>query len=464
MILYAGIGVDEGIYFYEARQILQGSIPYKDFFKMKPAGMIYIISLVFYFTNQDFIAARILTTLVGLLTSFFLYILAKEMYNQKIGFLAAAFYTFDPLVILFSYKVYMETYATIFLILSAYFTVIGKKRENIPYFFVSGILIGIAVFMKQPSLIMILVLAPFVFYSPNPKKSLKNRLWSFSLLIIGVLLVLSLILAYYLTTGLLNEFIYSNIIFHTQYTSSSWPLQLRFLVIGIIVKDNLLLWISGAFAIPLFLRNRRDVDILTLSFFLMTAISLFFLLTPHPHYFVQATPPLCILSSYSLIEFFRILTEQKVKLLGRYYLLLGLIISLLVSSILLSSISYVRSGTIHPTLEEQRIVAEYVKQRTSQDEYIFSTLPVYYFLSERTCPSKYIITSRTILEVLDTDIPDVLKTKEVRYAIITDGFIENSKIDENKAEIFNFVEINYQIEKIFSFHGDIVVIYRSISW
>jgi len=358
----------------------------------------------------------------------------------------------------------METYATIFLILSAYFTVIGKKRENITYFFVSGILIGIAVFMKQPSLIMVLVLAPFFFYSPYQKKSLKNRLWNFSLLIIGVLSVLSVILVYYLSIGLLNEFLYSNIIFHTQYTSSSWPLSLRILVIGILVRDNIILWTAGAFAIPLLLKNRRDVDILTLSFFLITALSLFFLLTPHPHYFVQATPALCILASYSLNEFFTVLLKTKVTFVNRYYILLGLITTLIVSSIFLSTISYVSSGTDHPSLEEQRIVAEYIKQRTSQDEYIFSTLPVYYFLSDRNCPSKYIITSRTILEVLDVDIPDVLKTKEVRYAIITDGFIENSITDQNKAEIFDFIKINYQIEKIFSFHGDVVVIYKSLSW
>ena len=55
MIQSAGIGVDEGIYFYEAREILTGSIPYKDFFKMKPAGMIYIISLLFSLVNISLI-------------------------------------------------------------------------------------------------------------------------------------------------------------------------------------------------------------------------------------------------------------------------------------------------------------------------------------------------------------------------------------------------------------------------
>ena len=186
-----GIWVDEGIFLYEVQMILDGKIPYRDFFKVKPLGMIYILSILFYFSGQNVIAARILTSFVGLWTCFFIYLLGKEMYNQKIGFLAAAFYTFDPLVILFSYHVYMEPYATFFVVLSAYFAVIGKKKEKIVAYLISGIFIAVSFFMKQPGIIMSIVIVFFIFYSRFQEKSMRNGFKEFLTLIIGISFFLS---------------------------------------------------------------------------------------------------------------------------------------------------------------------------------------------------------------------------------------------------------------------------------
>jgi len=456
-----GIWVDEGIFLYEVQMILDGKIPYRDFFKVKPLGMIYILSILFYFSGQNVIAARILTSFVGLWTCFFIYLLGKEMYNQKIGFLAAAFYTFDPLVILFSYHVYMEPYATFFVVLSAYFAVIGKKKEKIVAYLISGILVGISFFMKQPGIIMGVVIASFIFYSRFQEKSMRKGFKEFLTLLIGISFVLLLIVSYLLSIGLLGEFIYYNLTFHATYTGSAAPLLGRLNVIRQLVLDNILLWATGFFAIPFFLKNRRDVDVLTLSFFLVTFLALISFLTPYKHYFVQATPPLCILASYFLNTFFKTTSELKFKIIHRYFLL-GSIIILIGLSFFLSARSYADARSNSPSLEDQKLVAEYIKQHTTPDEYIFSSYPAYYFLSDRACPSKYIFLAVTTLEVEDVDFPEVLREKNVRYVILTTQF--TSKRDNEKVDlIIDYIEASYQLEKTFSF-SEKTFIYRARFW
>lgn len=461
--LYTGIWVDEGVFFYMSWEILKGEIPYSDLVENNPFGMIYLISFLFYFTGKSVIGARILTALISLLTSFFLYLLGKEMYNQKIGFLAAIFYTFDPLVILFSYHVYMETYANVFLVLSAYFALIGKKGDKIVNYFISGIFIGIAFFMKQPSIIMVIVIAPFIFNSAFQKKLLQRSFFSFFTLSIGVFFVLLLISAYYFSIGVFDEYLYYTFTVHILSTSHITSLWVRILIIGILVLDNIVLWTAGALVIPIFLKNRRDADILAVSFFLITSLFLISLSRPQNHEFVQAIPPLCILASYSLNEFFKIILRQKIKIVERHFLI-GLIMLLIVGSILLSTRSYVYARADQASLEEQKLVANYIKQHTSQDESIFAVYPAYYFLSERKCPSRYILLDSVTLEFENVDFTEILQTKRVRYAILTNTFEEQSMSDENKAEILLYIETHYQIEKVFSFRRDTVFIYKSSFW
>jgi hypothetical protein len=458
-----GIWVDEGIFLYEVQMILDGKIPYRDFFKVKPLGMIYLLSIPFYFSGHNVIIARTLTSFLGLWTSLIIYLLGKEMYNQKIGFLAATFYTFDPLVILFSYHVYMEPYATFFVVLSAYFAIIGNKKEKIVAYFISGIFIGTSFFMKQPGIIMGLVIASFIFYSNFQEKSIHNGFKEFLTLLIGISIVLILIASYLLSIGLLGDFIYYNLTFHLKYTGSATTLLGRLNVVRQLVLDNILLWVAGFLAIPIFLKNRKDVDIFTLSFFLVTFLALISFLTPYKHYFVQATPPLCILASYFLIAFLKTTTTTKLKfkIINRHILLVSIIV-LIGISFFLSARSYASARSNSPSLEEQKLVAEYIKQHTDPDEYIFSSYPAYYFLSERTCPSKYIFLAIATLEVEDVDFPEVLQEKNVRYVILTTQFTSkrhNEKVDL----IIDYIETYYQLEKTFSFKEK-TFIYSSRFW
>jgi hypothetical protein len=232
-------------------------------------------------------------------------------------------------------------------------------------------------------------------------------------------------------------------------------------VIRQLVLDNLLLWVTGFLAIPLFLKNRRDVDVLTLSFFLITFLGLISLLTPYKHYFVQATPPLCILASYFLNTFFKTTSELKFKIRNRYFLL-GSIIILIGVSFFLSARSYAYARSNSPSLEEQKLVAEYIKQHTNPDEYIFSSYPAYYFLSERMCPSKYIFLAIATLEVEDVDFPEVLQEKNVKYVILTTKFT-NKRHNEKVDLIIDYIEEHYQLEKTFSFR-ETTFIYRSSFW
>ena len=131
-------------------------------------------------------------------------------------------------------------------------------------------------------------------------------------------------------------------------------------------------------------------------------------------------------------------------------------------SFFLSARSYAYARSNSPSLEEQKLVAEYIKQHTTPDEYIVSSYPGYYFLSDRKSPSRYIFLAMATLEVEDVDFPDVLQEKNVRYVILTTSFT-NRRYNEKVDLIIDYIETHYQIEKTFSFREE-TFIYRSISW
>jgi len=118
------------------------------------------------------------------------------------------------------------------------------------------------------------------------------------------------------------------------------------------------------------------------------------------------------------------------------------------------------------TLEEQRIIAEYIIENTNQTEYVFAP-PGILFLAQRESPSKgfyftlYGASKGPLILISGEDAdPSVLKDQKVRYSVLNDDFF----LRQSYSEVAMYILRNYHLEKTFIFYGTSTYIYRATYW
>lgn len=84
---------DEGFILHAAQRVVQGEIPYKDFDLIYTPGTIFLVAAVFKVLGESVVIGRILTMVVGLLTSFLIYFITlKISKNKLLSFLSMLIY------------------------------------------------------------------------------------------------------------------------------------------------------------------------------------------------------------------------------------------------------------------------------------------------------------------------------------------------------------------------------------
>jgi hypothetical protein len=79
---------DEGITVYGAARIMQGEIPYRDFWAIYPPGQFYALALLFKFFGASIIVERIYSGIVSFLIVVFTYCLTRKLVSQKFALIS----------------------------------------------------------------------------------------------------------------------------------------------------------------------------------------------------------------------------------------------------------------------------------------------------------------------------------------------------------------------------------------
>src|SRR3989344_2095849 len=79
----AGPG-DENVYFYMAKSVSEGQIPYHDFFYVHPPLHIYLLAVLIKLFGVNFFVLKSAGLAFFLIASFFLYKLSLELFQNKI--------------------------------------------------------------------------------------------------------------------------------------------------------------------------------------------------------------------------------------------------------------------------------------------------------------------------------------------------------------------------------------------
>jgi hypothetical protein len=133
---------DEGSAVFNAVRIMQGDMPYKDFWTTYPPGQFYVLGLVFYAFGTHVLAARLYDTILRFCLVVLIYTIARRLSPRWLSFLAASV----AVVLLSSVGHYAyAVFPAMTLCLCALVASMASLDKRRPSLFVlAGVLLGIA--------------------------------------------------------------------------------------------------------------------------------------------------------------------------------------------------------------------------------------------------------------------------------------------------------------------------------
>jgi len=207
---------------------------------------------------------RISSYIISLLAIYLTYLVGKELFNKKIGLIAAFLMAIYNQNIFFTYRMLIDIPATVFWLLSIYLFWRGYvKEKNNKYLYLSGISIGFGFLMHYSLLFLVLILIIFMLLT-DKLKFLKNRnIWI-------TLVIILIIISPYIIWSLINYKTplprYSAAFVASQtgiYTPSSWnayikyiPLHLQSILLTLFIIGFIILLINIILSFDLILKNK----------------------------------------------------------------------------------------------------------------------------------------------------------------------------------------------------------------
>ncbi len=187
---------DELSYYHYAHQVTEGTFSIElNHFSFR-LGIIYPTALLFSLFGVNEFSANAFVLLLSLAGIFLIFLLGKEIFNERIGLISAFLLSIFPLDIFYSTRLLPDIPSAFFMALSVLLFLYAERgMRPMLLYSLSGLSIGIAYLMKEVSLLLGLFFLAYVIY----KKTFKLR---YLLMGIGpALAVLLIFFVSYLHTG-----------------------------------------------------------------------------------------------------------------------------------------------------------------------------------------------------------------------------------------------------------------------
>ena len=159
-----GFNGDESIYSGQAASLLGEKDFLKDFavFRAHPLLLQSLLSVAFALFGIHDTVARIIPVIFGTLSIFVTYLLAKELFDRKVGLVSSLILALLPFHIVFSRQVLLDVPLSFFVILFLYFMTKYKITECNIYSYWTGVSCGLCLISKEIGIIMLPI---YVVYS-----------------------------------------------------------------------------------------------------------------------------------------------------------------------------------------------------------------------------------------------------------------------------------------------------------
>lgn len=382
---FAGIPFerDEGVYATVAQGLLRGEMPYRDLFDNKPPLVYLWYAISFSLFGESVYAPRIVAAAFLGVTAVLLYHQARLALPQGAAYAAAILFAISTGLPWVALHANTEAYMLLPLVGSLLAFTHGMKEEKLKWFFIAGLLAGLAMMTKQVAMwnLLALALVALIWHrrtAENSWQAIAPTFWMFS----GALLSLSIVALPFALTGSLDDFLYANLSYNWVYVNFlSWAERFANLGYGMLFFCAVAApFVAGALTGLVIIWRRRAAvsDYVLILWAIASAIGVasggrFF-----PHYFLQLMPSLAVLTGVVIYDRF---VNGRQHVLSRPAWMLA--IFFIVVSVGTTTVLY-----LSPTQAEQRVASSvyhqkewerasenlgnFIQQRSNQDDVIFN--------------------------------------------------------------------------------------------
>ena len=403
---------DEGEYAYAGQLMLQGISPYKLTYNMKFPGTYAAYALIMSIFGQTIHAIHLSLLLVNAATIALIFLLGRRLIDPTAGIAAAACYA----VLSVSPSVLgLAAHATNFVVLpvlGGILLLLNNQRvtssrplqlnESLQLF-VSGLLIGIGVLMKQPALLFIPFGVIYIVWKDGqrqlPFRKILARILTFGT---GAVVPLAITCLVLWRTGVIDKFWFWTINYAWQY-GSLVPLaqapRIFFQSASEVLITGWPLWILAGIGVLVGLwdQRMRGSTWFVIGFLFFSALALcpgFYFRT---HYFILVLPAVSLLAGLAMSKLSEILAGQMVLIRFAALFLLVLVVSvpILSDKKIFFEVSPNQACEIiypeNPFLESVRI-GDYLREHTEPEDAIavLGSEPEIYFYAHRHSATGYI--------------------------------------------------------------------------
>ena len=427
---------DEGEYAYSGQLLLQGIPPYKLAYSMKFPGTYVAYAITMFFFGQTITAIHLGLLLVNSATCAIIFFVGKRLVNSTVGIAAAASYA---LLSLSPSVLGLAGHATHFVVLpvlgGAFLLLNQQNRSGVARPFISGLLMGMGLLMKQPALFFVLFGTIYLFLGDVRaglalrKAILRNLVFAAGA--VTPLLITFLALCY---AGVFGKFWFWTIHYAHEYgtlISISDAPQIFIHSVRDAIGPSWPLWILagvGLLICPFDRLTRRRA-----GFLLGLLVASILALCPgfyfRSHYFILLLPAVALFAGVAINNISSILRRQITAARLLPLLLLGSCAAFLVLAqrdlfFLLSPVEVSHAIYTGNPFPETIKVAEYVRDHTDPSDTIavLGSEPQIYFYSHRHSATGYIYTyplmePQTYARQMQSEMIHEIESTQPKYVV-----------------------------------------------
>ncbi|MES2568261.1 MAG: glycosyltransferase family 39 protein [Bacteroidota bacterium] len=329
--LYIPFERDEGIYGYYGKLLLEGKIPYKDFYEQKFPGLFYFYATMVYFFGDTVKGLHTGFMFLNIITIILIYFSSRILFNPISGIISATTFAFVSLTPeLSGFTVQAEHGVSFFISGGLLFYALYNSQKKWQYNFLMGIFFGFAIMTKTSGLFLVLwggsiIIIDFLF---SHNKTLKRFIIQVSTYSIGVLLIIGSFFLLIYIKGSFNDMIFWTYEIPKNYVSKiPFDDGVKYFTYSknAIIQNYKFFWYHSLLAVILCLLKtiswKQKFFCLTLLVFsFLTIVPGFYF---YGHYWIQTIPGLSIvtgLTSFAIIS----LINKYLKIENLKYVYLGI--------------------------------------------------------------------------------------------------------------------------------------------
>jgi 4-amino-4-deoxy-L-arabinose transferase-like glycosyltransferase len=399
---------DEGEYAYAGQLILQGIPPYRLAYNMKFPGTYYAYAAILAVFGQTAWGIHVGLLVVNAATALVLFFLGRRLLGGFAAAIAAAAFCVLTLDI---WIMGVFAHATHFVLLPAVggFLVLARAMASarLPGFVLAGVLLGLAVLMKQHAFVYVPLALGLVAWGGlrRTPPDVQATVLRGALVLVGAILPFAVLCAVLAAQGVLERFWFWTFQYASQYVSRmslsvGWTLFTS--TLALITSATLPMWLLAALGAVMLWATRWAADTrvcitgLLVASFIAVCPGFYF----REHYFIVLLPAVALLVGVALVSIERLLARAvspagaRAAVVALFVVGVGVYALIEQRSLGLSprELSRQRNGT-NPFVEAVEI-GRYLREHTSPDDRIavVGSEPEIYFYANRKSATGYIYT------------------------------------------------------------------------